>query len=204
MTGLPETDAPVRGRALVLYCSRFGNTRRVAAALARGLRQNLQLDVDCLSTEELPPEQLEGYDFVAVGGPTEMFSASRSMKDYLDQIPPALLRGKRGFAFDTKLAGVMSGSAARIIQRRLERMGVEIVHPHVSAIVRTMNRDERAMYGQIGAPDWARRMDPQHPKARPSEPVHLDLLDPAAEAEFEALGRSLSSLVVARGPPLLA
>ncbi len=39
-------------KALVIYGSRFGNTQRVAQALARGLKTNSTLAVDCIGIEE--------------------------------------------------------------------------------------------------------------------------------------------------------
>ena len=57
-----------------------------------------------------------------------------------------------------------------------------------------MTKEERAQYGDLGAPEWARRADPA---ANPVEPVRLDLLLPGGEAEFERIGRELALLLVA-------
>jgi hypothetical protein len=45
------------------------------------------------------------------------------------------LRGKQGFAFDTKLGSALSGSAAKYIEKRLKELGLEIFRPRQSAIV---------------------------------------------------------------------
>ena len=45
------------------------------------------------------------------------------------------LKGKRGFAFDTKLESRLSGSAAKFIEKKLRERGLDIIRPHGSAIV---------------------------------------------------------------------
>src|SRR5579859_2947296 len=74
---------PGAHRVLIVYGSRFGNTQRVAEALASGLRRVQGIEVECVSIERVPFERLGDYELVAVGGPTEVMSASASMKEFL-------------------------------------------------------------------------------------------------------------------------
>ena len=53
-------------RALVLYHSLYGNTRRVAESLARGMRF-AGLSVDCLSIREVVIGDIPRYDLLAIG-----------------------------------------------------------------------------------------------------------------------------------------
>jgi len=188
---------PTPRRALVAYWSRFGNTRRIAEAIARGLRSAPGLAVDCRPIEEVDPESLLGYELLAIGAPTEIFSAPRAMKEFLAKLPARALAGRRGFAFDTRLEGRLKGSAGRFIDRQLDRLGVVLVRRHASAFVRGMTAEERAVHGSEGAPAWVQRFDPSHPP--PSTPSTLDLLLPGAEDEFERIGTGL-----ARGRVLVA
>ncbi len=193
----PRGLAPTGHRALVAYGSRFGNTRRIAEAISRGLHRNPGLEVDCRSIDDVDPANLTRYELIAVGAPTEILSAPRSMKEFLEQIPDEGLRGKRGFAFDTRLAGRMSGSAGRYIERHLERLGLEILRPHASATVRSMTKEERTKFGNEGAPEWVR----QRPKPSGGEPVggpiSLDLLLPGSEDGFEKIGIEIGTLLAA-------
>jgi hypothetical protein len=61
-------------RALVIYESMFGNTQRVAEAIAQGLRP--RFDVAVLEVGHAEPE-LEDVDLVVVGGPIHAWSMSR-------------------------------------------------------------------------------------------------------------------------------
>jgi len=53
----------------------FGNTRRIAEAIAAGLGE--RADVTLLGVDEAPAIVPDGVDLVVVGGPTHTFSMSR-------------------------------------------------------------------------------------------------------------------------------
>ena len=142
-----STSAVLRGRsAAVVFSSRFGNTEKVAKALERGLR-SAGLQTVCVSTGEVVPESLKRYDLICVGGPTEVFGASKPTKDFMTALSGVDLEGKFGFAFDTKLNSRLSGSAAKFIEHGLDDDGLHIAAPRESAIVTT--RKEKAQI--IGA-----------------------------------------------------
>ena len=181
--------------AVVVYGSRFGNTRRVAEALARGISQVHGVQVLCVGIEDVPRGTVENCDLLAIGGPTEMFTASKPMKAFLEGVTTARLEGKRAFVFETKLNGRLYGSAAKYIGRRLEQFGMHIVRPPVTAFVRPMNKEEQAKYGEMGAPDWARRLGTTGGAETAPSAARVDLLIPGWETEFERVGRELGSLL---------
>ncbi|AFU58949.1 hypothetical protein Ngar_c20170 [Candidatus Nitrososphaera gargensis Ga9.2] len=45
------------------------------------------------------------------------------------------LKGRRGFAFDTRLDSRLSGSADRFVEKRLQELGTDIIRPRASALV---------------------------------------------------------------------
>ncbi len=131
MSEIKKTD-----RAIVIFDSKFGNTAKVAKSLAGGL-QRAALSVDCLSITDIDVKKIAGYDLIAVGAPTQALTASKPMKDFLHTLEDNnALRGKRGFAFDTRYANRFSGSASKYIEKKLSQLGMDIVEPHQSAIVK--------------------------------------------------------------------
>jgi len=99
-------------------------------------------------------DKLTEYDFLAVGGPTQMFGISGPVKDFLRKLEGVDVRGKKAFAFDTKLKSRFAGSAADGIEKRLRRLGMSIVKPHSSAIVKgsegPLEEGAEDMFRQIG------------------------------------------------------
>jgi len=129
-------------KGIVVYDSNFGNTEKIARALALGLGEK-GAEIDCLKVDQVDVERLAEYDFIAVGGPTHVISASKPMKEFLERLKTVDLRGLKGFSFDTRNESRMNSrmwlmfenSAARVIEGALRKMKVDIVRPRRSAIV---------------------------------------------------------------------
>jgi flavodoxin len=163
----PSEPRPRAPSAIVLYSSRYGNTKIVAQALARGLGEVEGVRVDLESVETCDPGTLASFDLIAVGAPTEWRSASGAVKHFLAELDPSGLRGKRSFAFDTRYRSALSGSAAKTISTRLDALGLVPLHPPASAIVTPT-----------------------------PEPERENLLGPEVEPQFESLGRELGTALV--------
>ncbi len=131
------------GKAIVVYDSRFGNTERIARALAKGMRKQ-GVKVDCAKVDEVDFEKLGEYDLLAIGGPTHMIGMSEPMKNFMKRLKTVDIGEKKGFAFDTRIESRMNkkswfmleNSAARRIEGKMKRMKVEIVKPRESAPVK--------------------------------------------------------------------
>ncbi len=121
-------------KGIVIFDSKYGNTERIAKALASGL-QGEGVDVECVRCDRVQMDSLKEYDLLAIGGPTQYGTISAPLEEFLRKLPPADVRGKKAFAFDTRYADERAGSAAKDIQARLEKMGFEVVRPRASAIV---------------------------------------------------------------------
>ncbi len=128
-----ESHKPECG--VVIFDSKFGNTERVAKSLAGGLIR-AGVETVCVNASDVNLESLPKFDLIAIGGPTQMFTASKPMKDFLLKLDTVQdLKGRFGFAFDTKFGSRLAGSAAKYIEKRLEELGMHIVRPRQSAIV---------------------------------------------------------------------
>lgn len=121
-------------KAIVIYDSKFGNTEKVARALALGLRDG-GIETDCMRSDEVPQDKVRTSDLVAIGGPTHNRRVSASLDGWLRVLSRSDVAGKRGFAFDTRNKSRLSGSAAKGIEARMKRLGMRVVLPYASAIV---------------------------------------------------------------------
>jgi flavorubredoxin len=140
-------------KAIVIYDTQFGNTEKIAKALASGIKEQ-GVQVDCVKVDEVDVNKLAEYDLLAIGGPTIAFGMSKPIKDLLGRLEGIGLRGKKAFAFDTKMSFVFSGSAAKGIEGKLKGLGMGIVRPYSSAIVKgtevSLEEGAEEMFKQIG------------------------------------------------------
>ena len=140
----------------VVYASRYGNTRRIAEAVADVLRT--RGDVRLLQVEGLAALP-GGTDLLVVGGPTEGHGMTPEVGRCLDRLGAAGLLGTTAAAFDTRLHWPrwLSGSAAADIARRLRRAGASVLEPEGSFLV-TM-REPALEPGELErAMEWAQAL----------------------------------------------
>jgi len=120
--------------AAVVFASRFGTTELVARAFERGLKE-AGMETVCAKTGEVSPESLKDYDLICLGGPTEVLTATKQVRDFLKSMGGVSMEGRFGFAFDTKLDSRFSGSAAKFIEHGLDDRGLHLIAGRESAIV---------------------------------------------------------------------
>lgn len=86
-------------KALIVYATRGGNTKKIADLIAEGLRIS-GLEVDMKTAGEVKePEDLEGYDAYLFGSATYHGQMMPSMKQLLFIAEKADLEGKCGGSF---------------------------------------------------------------------------------------------------------
>jgi flavodoxin len=133
-------DLKPKCKAIVIYDTRFGNTKKVAEALTRGIQKH-NIEVKCVSVKDVELDKL-GYDLIAIGAPTHFMTASKSMKEFLLRLEDSYnnFAVTHGFAFDTRYDSFFAGSSAKYIEKKLEKIGLQIIRPHSSAIVREVKQ----------------------------------------------------------------
>jgi flavodoxin len=99
-------------RACVVFDTRYGNAEKIARSFETGLKE-AGIQTICVNAKDVAVDSLMQYDLICVGAPTEAFSASKSMKEFLGKLKSIGPTGKYGFAFETKLDSRFSGSAAK-------------------------------------------------------------------------------------------
>jgi flavodoxin len=154
-------------KALVIYDSQFGNTEKVAEAIADALGAGAETTL--LQAAAVTPQAISGNDLLVVGSPTQRFHATETID--------ALLKGMsladvRAAAFDTrfdpadvdvtvlrvamKVAGDKAWAATRIAAE-LEKAGATIVLPPEGFIVEATEGPLRS--GELErAAEWAARI----------------------------------------------
>ena len=159
-------------RALVVYESMFGNTERIARAVAAGLAASMPVQVDEVGAApcDVPPD----VDLVVAGGPTHAFGLTRASTraDAQRQASTAVISRGIGLrewlvglteptaavvaTFDTRIRKPhLPGSAARAAEKQLRRLGFRIIAPaesfYVEDVAGPLSDDEESRARAWGA-----------------------------------------------------
>ncbi|MFW9976208.1 MAG: flavodoxin family protein [Candidatus Thorarchaeota archaeon] len=123
-------------KSLIVYYSLFGNTEKVAKALAAGL-QNGGCDAETVKVDAVNISDLSEIDLLCIGTPVHAFNISKPVKEFLELLKDQeSLSGKKAFAFDTKMKSRLAGTAGGKIEKKLKQLGLEIIAPAKSAVVK--------------------------------------------------------------------
>jgi flavorubredoxin len=132
----PSVQKQEHKSAIVIFDTKFGNTEKIAKSIVTGL-ERAGVAAKCVSVSDAQPEALKDYNLIVVGAPTQAFTASKPMKEFIDRLERVGgLTGKKFYAFDTKLPSRFSGSAAKYIESKLEHIGLQSARARSSAIGR--------------------------------------------------------------------
>jgi flavodoxin len=110
-------------KTLIVYYSKFGNTRRVAEAMRETMGQAGEVRV--VGIEQLSASDWEGVDLVVMGSPTHAFTLPAAVRSFLKVQPKGILEGKSVAAFDTTVRAwpFRRLRASPKLLRRLRRLG---------------------------------------------------------------------------------
>lgn len=127
-------------KSMVLFDSVYGNTEKVARAIAAVLAQAGEVDVQ--SVKGVTAGQLNGLDLLVVGSPTQAFGPIQGTKDFLKSLTGKSLKGMKVAAFDTRMdvkkvnnalltvmAGIFGYAAEKIGKGLKSAGGVEAITP---------------------------------------------------------------------------
>src|SRR5215208_6941350 len=109
--------------ALVVYDSQYGDTQRIAQAIADTLGEFGE--ARAVRLDPTQPVQLQGVDLFILGCPTQGWRPTPAIQSFLEELSSEELRGLTVACFDTRfrLPRLMTGSAAKVMARTLQEKG---------------------------------------------------------------------------------
>jgi flavodoxin len=116
-------------KALIVYDSVYGNTEKIARAIAEAITPSNEVKV--LRAGEANPSELASIDLLIVGSPTHGGRPVPAIHDFLNKVPK--LQGVNVAAFDTrittKLVGIFGYAAGRIAGNLKKKGGTLVASP---------------------------------------------------------------------------
>jgi flavodoxin len=108
-------------KALVIYDSNYGNTQKVAEAVAAGL------GAKAVTVSEARTEKLDDLDLLVVGSPIIGWRPTEKMMNFLGELKDGSLSGLSATTFDTRVKLFIHGDAKDNMANSLEKIGAKII-----------------------------------------------------------------------------
>jgi flavodoxin len=106
-------------KTLIIYESIYGNTMKVADAIAEGVRESGAIECTVAKTGEIHhTDDLAGYDAIIFGCPNHNQEPARNMLKFIERASIVELKDKMGAAFDSN-KGIAVGKLEQIIRQNM-------------------------------------------------------------------------------------
>jgi len=139
-------------KALIVYDSQFGNTGKLAGAMADAISG----DAAARLASETSTSDLEGVDLLVVGSPTQAGRPTKAVQSFLKGVSGPT----KVAVFDTRMSvkfAKIFGYAADRMAKTLQRQGSTLVAPAEAFYV--LDREGPLKEGEAErAAEWARRL----------------------------------------------
>jgi len=93
----------VVAKVIVIYDSKFGNTKLVAEIIAKGMSGVKGIDAVFKELTEVDPGKLIDYDAILMGSPNHYGGPTKRVKGFIERLGKLQLKGKPCAVFDTYL-----------------------------------------------------------------------------------------------------
>jgi flavodoxin len=128
---------------LVAFDTKYGNTQRVAEAIAEGLKTGREIKATVLNIKKVDSKTIPTFDAFLVGGPAHFGGPTGTTKDFIKKLGKLRLEGKRIAVFDTYITNPRGSDfekAARKMEELIRKVApsLTIVSPRLSIKVSGM------------------------------------------------------------------
>lgn len=109
-------------KAIVVYYSQTGNTKKIAHAIYEGIKPVIQA-CDIVPLKEASTRDLIDYNLIGIGGPTWRRREPANVQAFIEGMTPS--EGKHGFAFSTH--GALPGDFMKYVLPAMTRKGITVI-----------------------------------------------------------------------------
>ncbi len=126
-------------KVIVVYDSKYGNTKLVAETIAAGMREVEGMETVVSGVKEVDLSRIPNYDAILLGSPNHLGGPTGGIKKFIDKLGKLPLEGKKFAVFDTYLGKDFEKVVKKMERRISEKVpGLKPVAPGLSIRVQGM------------------------------------------------------------------
>ncbi|MBS7647741.1 MAG: flavodoxin domain-containing protein [Candidatus Bathyarchaeia archaeon] len=108
-------------KVLIVFESRYGNTKRVAESIAEEMREVSGVEVSIKEFKEVNLKDIPFYDAVLIGSPNHIGGPTRGIRGFIDKLGKLKLEGKKYAVFDTYMGRDFDKAVKKMEKRISEK-----------------------------------------------------------------------------------
>jgi len=126
-------------RVIVVYESKYGNTKRVAETIIEGMGESEGIETVLSELKKIDVEKILDYDVILIGSPNHWGGPTRGVKKFIDKLGKLSIKEKLYAVFDTYLGKDFEKAVKKMEKRIDERVpGLKQIAPGLSIRVQGM------------------------------------------------------------------
>jgi len=126
-------------KSIIVYESKYGNTKLVAERIAEGMNRVTGGGAVLVEVKAVDLRQIAGYDVILVGSPNHMGQATSSIRKFINELGKLNLQGKQVAVFDTYQGGDFEKAVKKMEKQVGDKApGMKLVAPGLSIMVKGM------------------------------------------------------------------
>ncbi len=123
-------------RVIVVYDTKYGNTKLVAEKIVEGMDEVKGTEVAVSDVQKADPKKAADYDVILIGSPTHFGGPARGINGFIDKLGKLDLKAKWVAVFDTYLGEDFEKSVKKMEKRLGEKVPrLKLIVPGLSIMV---------------------------------------------------------------------
>ena len=120
-------------RVIVVYETKYGNTRIAAEEIIGGMGEVSGIEVHLCQPKELDWDSITGYDAIIIGSPTHAGRPTMGIRRFIGRLGKLRIEGKMTAVFDLRLSPASGHVVARMEKQIAKDVpGLKLLAPGIS------------------------------------------------------------------------
>jgi len=104
---------------LVVYETKFGNTKQAAETIAEGMKEVEQINTEVINVNDVDYSKVRDFDAIIIGSPTWAGNCTDTIKNFIKELVGLSLSEKFYAVFDTNTGLPLLSKAVKKMEKRI-------------------------------------------------------------------------------------
>lgn len=106
---------------LVVYDTKFGNTKKVAETIAEGMQEIAQIKTEVINVNEVEISRVHDFDAIIIGSPTWGGNSPKPIRNFINELADLQLKEKYYAVFDTNNNLRFLSNLVKKLEKRIDK-----------------------------------------------------------------------------------